>query len=75
MKEVYMLKDILESRISNQVFYNRNLIDNRNPEARSLFTEMREDETRAIRKLQQKIEKRENAPGIIERIITARPRY
>jgi len=75
MKEVDLLKDILQYRISNQTFYNENLIDIRNPEVRQVFTQMRDDEMRAIVKLQQKIERLEASPGIIAKIFPTRPRY
>lgn len=69
------LKDILMQRISNQVFYNQVLVEIRNPEVRNLFTQMRDDEMRAIVKLQQKIDRMETRPGIISKILPSRTRY
>jgi len=74
MNEVDMLKDILQSRISNQMVYNENLIGIRNPEARHIFTEMRDDEMRAIVKLQQKIHILEAPSSIIGKIFPAKRR-
>ena len=59
MKDVDVMKDILQSRISNQLVYNNTIIDLRNPEIRQLYTQMRDDEMRCIAKLQQKIERLE----------------
>ncbi|GAB6086009.1 hypothetical protein [Alkaliphilus crotonatoxidans] len=75
MKEVNILKDILQSRITNQKFYNENLIDIRNPEVRALFTQLRDDEMRAIVKLQQKIERLEAPSGIISKVFPPRPKF
>ena len=75
MKEVDILKDILQYRIANQTFYNENLINVRNPEVRQLFTAVRDDEMRAIVKLQQKIERLEANPGIIAKIFPTKPHY
>ena len=74
MKEVDMLKDILQSRISNQIFYNHNLIHIRNPEVRQLFSELRDDEMRAIEKLQQKVQRLENKPYIISKMFPIKSR-
>lgn len=75
MKEVDILKDILEYRISNQVFYNEALINVKNPEARQIFTQVRDDEMRAIVKLQQKIERFESKSGIIAKIFPTKSNY
>lgn len=75
MKEVDILKDILQSRISNQVYYNENLINIRNPEVRQVYTQLRDDEMRAIVKLQQKIQRLEAPPGIISKIFPTKPSY
>ena len=75
MEEADILKDILQYRISNQVYYNENLIAIRNPEIRQVFTEMRDDEMRDIVKLQQKIHRLEASPGIISKIFPTRRRY
>ncbi len=75
MKEIDMLRDILQYRISNQVFYNETLISVRNPEAKQAFTQLRDDEMRAIVNLQQKIDRLEASPGIIAKIFPTKPRY
>ena len=68
MKEIDILKDILQYRISNEIFYNENMINIRNPEARQLFTQLRDDEMRDIVKLQEKIERLLANPRIIVKI-------
>ncbi|MFZ5989820.1 MAG: hypothetical protein ACOYWZ_22215 [Bacillota bacterium] len=75
MDQVDMLKDLLQYRISNQIFYNENLITIRNPEVRQVFTQLRDDEMRAIVKLQQKIERLQASPGIVSKIFPTKPRY
>lgn len=69
MKEVDVLKDILHYRMSSQIFYNENIINLRNPSLRNLFTLLRDDETRAIVDLQQKIHRLEINPNIISKIL------
>lgn len=75
MDQVDILKDLLQHRISNQMYYNENLITIRNPEVRQVFTQLRDDEMRAIVKLQQKIERLQASPGIISKVFPAKPRY
>lgn len=75
MKEIDIYKDLLYFRISNQVYYNRNIIDIRNPEVRQLFTQLRDDEMRAVVKLQQKLEKLESPPGIIAKIFPTKAKF
>lgn len=75
MKEVDMLKDILEYKISNQLFYNDNLIHIVNPEVRQLFSQMRDDEMREIEKLQQKIKRLQAKPYVISKIFPTKSRY
>ncbi|MCX7921697.1 MAG: PA2169 family four-helix-bundle protein [Clostridia bacterium] len=75
MKDIDILKDILEYKIANQTFYNENLIKVRNPEIRQVFTQLRDDEMRAIVKLQQKIQRLGSPPGIIAKIFPAKPKY
>lgn len=70
-----MLKDILEYKISNQLFYNDNLIHIVNPEARQLFSQMRDDEMREIEKLQQKIKRLQAKPYVISKIFPTKSRY
>lgn len=57
------------------MYYNENLITIRNPEVRQVFTQLRDDEMRAIVKLQQKIERLQASPGIISKVFPAKPRY
>jgi hypothetical protein len=75
VKEVDGMKDVLQSRISNQLFYNINTIELKNPEIRQLFTQMRDDEMRSIVKLQQKIQRSENPEGIISKIFPAKAKF
>lgn len=75
MEQIDILKDLLQYRISNQKFYNDNLITIRNPELRQVFTQLRDDEMRAIVKLQQKIERFQASSGIISKIFPTRPKY
>jgi hypothetical protein len=74
MKEADILKDLLEYKIASQISYNNYMIDLLNPEARQLFTQMRDDEMRAITKLQQKITRLESKARIIARILPAKSR-
>jgi len=74
LEVVDILKDILQSRISNQIFYNSNLITIRNPEVRQILTQLRDDEMRAIVKLQQKIDRLQDSSGIISKIFPAKSR-
>ena len=75
MENVDILKDILQYRVINQVSYNENLINVRNPEVRSIFTQLRDDEMRDIVRIQQKIERNKGSAGIIAKIIPKRPKY
>lgn len=75
MREVDMLKDILNYRISSQILYNGYMIKVRNPEIRKMFAELRDDEMRSIVRLQQRIERLESKPKIIAKIFTSKPRY
>jgi hypothetical protein len=67
--------DILQYRIINQVSYNENIINVRNPEVRHTFTQLRDDEMRDIVRIEQKIERNKGSGGIISRIIPKKPRY
>ena len=60
MREVDILMDLLSYMETSQVLYNENIIEIRNPEARQLFTLLRDDEMRAVEMLQQKIERFES---------------
>lgn len=75
MKEADMLKDLLEYKVAVQKSYNENALNILNPEVRQLFIQMRDDETRAIVKLQQKIERAEAKPRIIAKILPSKTRY
>lgn len=75
MEDLDILKDILQYRIINQVSYNENLINVRNPEVRHIFTQLRDDEMRDIIRIQQKIEKSKNSPYIIAKIIPKKSKY
>lgn len=75
MREVDILKDVLQYRASNQLFYNENLINIRNPEVRQLYSQLREDEMRAVVKLQEKIERLEAKPYIVSKLFPTKPRY
>ncbi|QZY54573.1 PA2169 family four-helix-bundle protein [Crassaminicella profunda] len=74
MKDVDRLKDLLQYRISNELFYNENLIEIKNPEVRQLFSQFRDDEMRAIINLQQKIERLDAKPYIVSKIFPIKPR-
>lgn len=75
MKKNDVLKDILQNRISNQVYYNENVITVRNPEVRQIFTQLRDDEMRSIVRLQKKVQRLESPPGIITKILPSKPKY
>jgi len=75
MEDIDILRDILQYRIINQVSYNENLINIRNPEVRHTFTQLRDDEMRDIVRLQQKIERNKGTAGIIAKIVPKRPKY
>lgn len=75
MKKNDVLKDILQNRISNQVYYNENVITVRNPEVRQIFTQLRDDEMRSIVRLQKKVQRLESPPGIITKILPSKPIY
>jgi hypothetical protein len=75
MKEIDVMRDILQDRISNEIFYNSNIIEFRNPEIKQLYTQMRDDEMRSIVKLQQKIERNEAPEGIISRIFPTKTKF
>ena len=75
MDDIDILKDILQYRIINQISYNENLINVRNPEVRYVFTQLRDDEMRDIVRIQQKIERNKGTSGIIAKIIPRKPKY
>ena len=75
MEDMDILKDILQYRIINQVSYNENLVNVRNPEVRNTFTQLRDDEMRDIVRIQQKIERNKGYSGIIAKILPGKPKY
>lgn len=75
MEDIDILKDILQYRVINQVSYNENLINIRNPEVRATFTQLRDDEMRDIVRIQQKIERNKGSVGIIAKIIPKKPKF
>lgn len=76
MKREDILKDILEYRITNQKVYNENLLLIQNPELKHIFTQLRDDETRAVAKLQQLIKRELNfSTGIIAKIFQTKAKY
>jgi len=75
VKKNDVLRDILQTRISNQVYYNENVITVRNPEVRQIFTQLRDDEMRSIVRLQKKVQRLESPPGIITKILPSKPKY
>ena len=75
MREVEILTDLLSYMESSQVLYNENMIEIRNPEAKQLFTLLRDNKMRAIEMLQQKIERFESEKGIISRMFPNRKRF
>ncbi|WP_235832604.1 ferritin family protein [Acetivibrio mesophilus] len=74
LEQIEILQDLLQYRISNEMFYNESLISVRNPEARQVFTQLRDDEMRAIVSLQQKIDRLQSSEGIISKLFPLRPR-
>jgi len=75
MRKNDILKDILQVRISNQLYYNENLIAIRNPEVRQVFTQLRDDEMRSIVRLQTNIKRFEASPSIITKMFPVKPKY
>lgn len=75
MNEADIYRDILQFRVSSQKQYNEDVIAIRNPEVRQLFTQLRDDEMRAVAKLQQRIERLEASPGTVARIFPTRTKF
>lgn len=75
MRELEILQDILEYRTNSQIKYNSKIIQVKNPEARQVFTELRDDEMRAVVKLQQKIERMSEQPFIVSKIFPSKTRF
>ncbi|GAE87064.1 hypothetical protein [Acetivibrio straminisolvens] len=74
MEQIDILQDLLQCRIANEVFYNESLIYVKNPEARQVFTQLRDDEMRAIVNLQQRIDRLQSSEGIISKLFPLRPK-
>lgn len=74
MKKVDVLKDLLQYKITNQLFYNENLIYITNPEVRHLFSQLRDNEMREIIKIQKNIERLDAKPFNISKIFSIKPR-
>lgn len=69
-----MLKDLLQYTDYLEKFYNESAIEIRNPEARQLFIQHRDEYLRDVAKLQQKIERVESKPRIISRLLPSKTR-
>lgn len=74
MNEIDILRDLLEYRMRLQEWYNHLLLNVLNPEAKALFTRLRDDETRAVLNMQQKLLRKEAPNKIIHKIFPTRAR-
>ena len=74
MNEIDILKDIKEDRMVLQKWYNHIILNVLNPEAKALFTRLRDDETRAVLNIQQKLLRMESPNRIIHKIFPSRAR-
>ena len=74
MNDMDTLKDLIEYLIMLQERYNRVLLNVLNPEAKALFTRLRDDETRAVLEIQQKLLRMEAPSKIIHKIFPVRAR-
>ncbi len=74
MNEIDILKDIKEYRMMLQKWYNHIILNVLNPEAKALFTRLRDDETRAVLNIQQKLLRMESPNRIIHKIFPSRAR-
>lgn len=75
MKKDDILKDLLQTKISNEIYYNENIINIPNPEVRQVFTEMRDDEMRNIVRLQKNIQRLESHTNIITKILPSKSKF
>lgn len=75
MKNGEILRDLLDCKIHNEIFYNDCIINVQNPEARQLFKQLRDDEMRQIIKLQQKIKRIYSKTNIISKLFPINKRY
>ncbi|AGI40094.1 hypothetical protein Clst_2063 [Thermoclostridium stercorarium subsp. stercorarium DSM 8532] len=74
MNEMNILTDLLEYKIMLQKWYNHALLSVVNPEAKALFTRLRDDETRDILNIQQKLLRKSTPANIIHKIFPAKPK-
>lgn len=74
MNEIDIINDILEYRMMLQEWYNHILINVVNPEAKALFTRLRDDETRAILNMQQKLLRKQTPNKTVHKIFPIRAR-
>lgn len=70
MDKLNYLHLALDQKISSQIFYNELSIKVTNPAARALFTRLRDEETAAIKMLQQEIAAIEAKPFPVNKIMT-----
>lgn len=74
MNDIYILRDLQEYHMMLQKWYNHVLLNVINPEAKALFTRLRDDETRAVLNIQQKLLRMEAPNKIIHKIFPTRSR-
>lgn len=55
MDNLTKLNDILHFEMSNQIMYNKYLLEIQNPELRQMFTQMRDGKMQQVTQLQQEI--------------------
>jgi len=72
MDEMDILTDLLEYKMMLQKWYNHALLNVVNPEAKALFTRLRDDETRDVMNIQQKLLRKGSPANIIHKIFPAR---
>lgn len=60
------LTDILETEMSNQMLYNKYMMQITNPEARQLFSQFRDEHMQHITQIQQKSQQLMKYPGNLE---------
>jgi len=74
MNEIDILHELLEYRIMLQKWYNDVLLHVVNPEAKALFTRLRDDESRVVMSIQQALLRMESPNKIIHKIFPTRAR-
>ena len=75
MQNINIVKDILTYRSTSQKYYNEQLIIIRNPEVRQMYIQLRDDEMRAVTKLQQKEKRLDAQTTVIQKIFTIKSTY